>query len=79
MEKFKGICGNQEGAKHKHGIIFPTTQGATFQIFEKSEREVRGLPAHRAGLWKLQGGLQESVSQSLLWFSATMASAISYD
>lgn len=46
MENVKGICGNREGAKHKHGIIFPTTQGATFPSLEEAEREVRGPHAY---------------------------------
>lgn len=33
-------------AKHKHGIIFPTTQGSTFSSFEEAEKEVRGSHAH---------------------------------
>lgn len=43
MENVKGICGNQQGAKHKHGITFPTTQGATFPNLKEAERGVGGL------------------------------------
>ena len=43
MENVKGICGNQEGAKHKHGVTFPTTQGATFPNLKGAERGVGDL------------------------------------
>lgn len=47
MENVQGLCGNREGAKRKHGIIFPTTQGATFSSLKDAERGgVGGLVAH---------------------------------
>lgn len=49
MENVKDICGNQEGARHKYGIIFPTTQGATIPSLEEAQREVEVLmPAEQA-------------------------------
>lgn len=63
LENVKGICGNEDGAKHKAEHHFPTTQGATFTSLGDVGRESRVLGAFSAGPQN-PGGLQESAFQS---------------
>lgn len=42
MENIQDICGKLEGAKHKPGLISPTTQGATFPCPDEAKREALG-------------------------------------